>query len=52
MNLMCISRSRITLMVTAYVIAFGVAGILLFRLPDKWGRYKTQAIFGTIHVVM
>lgn len=37
---------------TAYFVAFGVAGMLFFKLPDKWGRRKTQAIFGTIHLSM
>ena len=49
---MCVSRSKISLIVTAYVFAFGLAGMLFVRLPDKWGRRKTQAIFGSIHILM
>jgi hypothetical protein len=25
--------------------------LFLFSLPDKWGRWKTMAVFGTIHVL-
>jgi MFS family permease len=38
-------------MVTAYFVAYGFAGLFLFSLPDKWGRWKTMAVFGTIHVL-
>ena len=51
MDLMCFDRSKINLMVTAYVIGFGTAGLLFFRLPDKWGRKKTMGVFGTIHIL-
>ena len=37
-------------MVTSYFLAYGLAGLFLFSLPDKWGRWKTMAVFGTIHV--
>lgn len=50
MDLKCFERSKINLMVTAYVIGFGVAGFLFFRLPDLWGRKKTMCVFGTIHM--
>ncbi len=51
MNLMCFDRSAINLMVTAYVVGFGLAGALFFTLPDKWGRKKTMAVFGSIHIL-
>ena len=51
MGLMCFDRSRISLMVTAYFIGFGMAGAFFFRLPDKWGRKKTMVVFGSIHIL-
>ena len=48
---MCFDRVKINLMVTAYVIGFGAAGFLFFRLPDQWGRKKTMFVFGTIHML-
>ena len=50
MDLTCEKRSTINYMVTSYFLAYGLAGLFLFSLPDKWGRWKTMAVFGTIHV--
>ena len=51
MDLTCESRTSINYMVTSYFLAYGLAGLFLFSLPDKWGRWKTMAVFGTIHVI-
>ena len=51
MDLTCTPRSTINYMVTSYFLAYGLAGLFLFSLPDKWGRWKTMAVFGTIHVI-
>jgi len=49
MGLMCTDRSYINAIVTGYVIAYGLAGLLLYELPDKWGRKRTIMFFGSIH---
>lgn len=51
MGLMCTDRSVINYMVTAYFVAYGFAGLLLFPLPDRLGSKKTMLFFGTAHVV-
>jgi MFS family permease len=30
---------------------YGVAGLLFFPLPDRWGRKKTMMVFGTLSIV-
>ena len=49
MGLMCTDRSYINAIVTGYFIAYGLAGLLLYELPDKWGRKKTIMFFGSVH---
>lgn len=49
MGLICTDRSYINAIVTGYFIAYGLAGLLLYELPDKWGRKRTIMIFGSIH---
>ena len=51
MGLMCEERSTINYIVTAYFVAYGCAGLMLFPLPDKWGCKKTMMVFGTLHVI-
>ncbi len=50
MNLMCEDRNTINYIVTAYFICYGIAGFILFPLPDKWGCRKIMMVFGSIHV--
>ena len=47
---MCVSRTTINFMVTAYFIAYSVAGIFMFAVPDQWGSKKVMAVFGTLHL--
>jgi len=49
MELMCVPRAEINYMVMAYSAAYGLAGLCLFPLPDRWGSKKTMAVFGSIH---
>ena len=49
MGLMCVSRTMINYIVTAYFIAYSVAGLFMFAVPDQWGSKKTMAVFGTLH---
>lgn len=51
MSLTCVDRSTINYMVTAYFVAYGFAGLLLYSIPDKWGRKKTITVFGSIHII-
>jgi len=44
MDLVCAKMSPIMFMVSARYIAYGVAGIFLFSVPDKYGRKWTFAI--------
>jgi MFS family permease len=38
-------------MIMAYFVSYGVAGLMLFPLPDRWGSKKTMSIFGSVHVL-
>jgi MFS family permease len=49
--MMCMERSKVNYIVTAYMIAYGFAGLSLFALPDRLGYKKTMAIFGSIHLI-
>lgn len=51
MGLMCVDCSVINYIVTAYFMGFGISGLLLFPVPDRWGCKKTLAVFGTMHVM-
>jgi MFS family permease len=51
MGLMCMPRSQINLMIMAYFLCYGFAGLMLFPLPDQWGSKKTMSIFGSLHVL-
>ena len=46
MDLMCMSRATVGLMVTAYFIGFGLGG-LAYAMPDRFGR-KRCIIFGLL----
>lgn len=48
---MCFEKSKISIIVTAYFLAFSCAGLCLFTFPDKLGCKKTHRIFGTIHFI-
>lgn len=50
MDLMCVDRNTINLIVTAYFIGFIVSGLTIFALPDRWGCKKTIAVFNSIHI--
>lgn len=49
MQLTCVARTTINAIVTGYFISYGCAGLLLFKIPDKWGRKNTIIFFGSIH---
>jgi MFS family permease len=51
MGMMCTPRVSIQWIVTIYYVAFGLGGLLLWPLPDKWGRKYTLAFFGFFHLI-
>lgn len=51
MDLLCVSRSNINWIVTVHYLAFGLAGLLFWAVPDKIGNRKTFMIFGTAHLI-
>lgn len=50
MMLMCMTRTSIQWMVFYYYIAYGIAGFLMWPIPDKTGRRFTFAFFGFFHI--
>ena len=51
MDLVCANMVAINFMVSARYIAYGVAGLFLFAMPDKYGRKWTIAITSAIMIV-
>jgi MFS family permease len=51
MGLMCQDRTKINHIISAYFMAFGISGLFLFKLPDKYGCRKTMVIFGGLHML-
>lgn len=51
MSLTCVSEAKVGLMITAYFVSYAVGGLLLFPLPDRWGRRKTFALFGGLSIL-
>ena len=51
MDLMCESKVRTNIMVSARYIAFGIAGALLFAVPDRWGRKKSLLLAATVNTM-
>jgi len=52
MGLMCMPRTTINYIVSAYFICYTVAGLLFFTIPDKIGVKKSMALFGTLHCLI
>ena len=50
MDLVCTSKIRTNSMISFMYVAFGVAGILLFAMPDRRGRKFTMVLFYAIHL--
>ena len=51
MDLVCTSKVLINSMISLHYIAFGVAGLLLFSMPDRLGRKPTMLINFGLHLV-
>ena len=51
MNLVCESKVKTNLMISIYYVAYGIAGLLLFPMPDRIGRKKTMLINFGVHLV-
>ena len=51
MGMMCMSHSKIVNLEIAYFLAYVIAGYTIFILPDRWGCYKTLAVFGSLHTL-
>jgi len=52
MGLMCMPRTTINYMVSAYFVCYTVAGLLFFTIPDKIGVKRSMALFGTLHCLI
>jgi len=50
MDMMCMSVSKIGLLMTFYYAGYGFGGVL-FAMPDRFGRYKTMVISGSLHFI-
>ena len=50
MDLVCASKVRTNSMISAQYIAFGIAGILLFAMPDRYGRKFTMVLNFAVHL--
>ena len=51
MDLMCESKTRTNLMISARYIAFGLAGALLYSVPDSWGRRKSLILSAAVNTI-
>jgi MFS family permease len=51
MGLECTSPNTVSIIVQAYFLMYGVAGLLFFPLPDRWGRQKTMVVFGSLSIL-
>ena len=51
MDLMCESKARTNLMLSARYIAFGISGALMYTVPDRWGRRKSLLIAATANTI-
>ena len=50
MDLVCASKIRTNSMISFMYVAFGVAGILLFAMPDRYGRKFSMVLNYAIHL--
>jgi len=51
MGMMCYDRAIINWIVVVYYLAYGVAGLLFWRVPDLYGFRQTLLVFGTTHLI-
>ena len=51
MDLLCINPVRTSSMISAKYIAYGIAGLLLFAMPDRYGRKFTMIVNFAVHLV-
>jgi MFS family permease len=51
MGFECASQSKIGAMFLCYVFSAGLSGLVLFSLPDRWGRVKSMRFFGGINLL-
>lgn len=47
MDLMCTPKLAVSMLATCYFLGQAAGGLLTFPMPDRIGRWKTHAIFGT-----
>jgi len=50
MGLECASKNRTAMMASSFLISYGVAGVLFFSVPDRWGRRKSFMTFLSINL--
>lgn len=51
MDLVCASKVKTNFMISAQYIAYGIAGLLLFPMPDRFGRKASMLINFGVHLV-
>ena len=50
MDLVCVSTFRTSSMISAKYIALGIAGLLLYAMPDRYGRKFTMVLNFAVHL--
>ena len=50
MDLVCASKVRTNSMISYQYVAYGIAGVLLFAMPDRYGRKFTMVLNYGVHV--
>ena len=51
MDLLCSNPVVTSSMISAKYIAYGIAGLLLFAMPDRYGRKFTMIVNFAVHLV-
>ena len=50
MDLVCASKVQTNSMISAKYVAYGIAGLLLFAMPDRYGRKFTMVLNFALHL--
>lgn len=51
MNLMCMDRNWISLILMTYHVMSIVSGLIFGKVPDRWGYKKTIRVFGCVNLL-
>ena len=50
MDLVCTNKMSINSMISAKYIVYGIAGLLFFAMPERFGRRFTMMFWFTVHL--